>query len=138
MPIHEQKFVKVNVPVDKGISGIICALSNFSTLETVESCEGNQERGPWVCFYYGEYWEHDWRELAEFVLNYLAPGLYAAVGDDVNVKIQTTPSGVFGEISVRPGATNQVEKALYDLSKNFISCRSHNSACSDDIPDTCP
>jgi len=33
-------WVKVNVPVDTGISGLVSALSTFPSQETIESCEG--------------------------------------------------------------------------------------------------
>ena len=125
---HEQIWIKVNVPVDKGVSGIVAALSGFPGLETVESCEGDNNYGPWVCFRFGRYWEHPWRELASFVLGYMAPRLMDSVGDDANVRIQTTPSGqIFGELSVRPGAVSRVETALRELNRDFSVCRRHSS-----------
>jgi hypothetical protein len=134
---HAQLFTKVNAPVDVGVSGIISALSEFSALSTFESCQGDEERGPWVCFRYGEYWKHPWRELADFVLGYLAPGLMEAVGDDATVRIEMTPSGqIFGEISVRPGADHRVEQALWELVRNFSVSQFQRSGRSDDTSDT--
>jgi len=113
------------VPVDEGISNVVLALSEFPRLETVEGCEGSSDRWAWVCFRYGAYWECGWTELWDFVLGYLAPGLVRAVGDDVNVRIQVTPSGqIFGELSTRPGAEYRVETALLRLAKNANVCRS--------------
>jgi len=129
---HQQTWVKVNAPVDKAIVGVVSALSAFPTLETIESCEDVAGRGAWVCFRYGAYWDHPWRELADFVLGYLAPRLSRTVGDDASVRIQTTPSGqVFGEISIRPEAVSNVETALRDLYRDFSACRRRSSGCCD-------
>lgn len=134
-----QRWTKVNAPVDIGIEGIVDALSQFPQLETIESCEGGGEKGPWVCFRYGKYWENPWIELADFVLGYLAPGLVAAVGDDVSVRIQVTASAqIFGEMSVRPGAAPRVEDALRVLARDTIASRPRNSGCCGDRSDTFP
>ena len=134
---HEQITIKVNSHVDKGVSGIVLALSGFLNLETIESCEGNINQGPWVCFRYGSYWKHPWRELADFVLGYLAPRLGESIGDDASVRIQTTPSGqIFGELCVRPGAAPRVEAALRCLVNDFNVSRFHKSAYCDDMSDT--
>ena len=134
---HDSEWVKVNVPVDKGIKGIISALSEYKYLETVESCEGDNICGPWVCFKYGSYWENEWHELANFVLDFLMPHLNSLVGDDVSLKIQTTPSGnVFGELSIRPGATSRVEVALRELAHEFSVFQHHNSEYCGGIFDT--
>jgi len=137
MKKHEQVFVKVNVPIDKGVKGIVSTLSQFQNLETVESCEGNTKRGPWICFRYGAYWKHPYCELTDFVLGYLAPHLNKIVGDDAIVRIQTTPSGqIFGELSIRPGAASRVETALRKLVRDFSVFQCHNSECCDDKTDT--
>lgn len=90
---HKTEWTKVNAPVDKGVKGIVSVLSNFDYLETVESCEGDNISGPWVCFRYGSYRKNSWHELADFVLGYFSPRLIGAVGDDVSIKIQVTSSG---------------------------------------------
>ncbi len=128
--MHEQIMVKVNTLIDKGIAGIVSALSDFPNLETVESCEGNEECGPWVCFRYGTYWKHPYCELANFVLGFVAPHLSKAVGDDATVRIQATPAGnIYGELFVRPGAASRVEAALRDLSQSFNACQHRNWEC---------
>jgi hypothetical protein len=139
MPPHEQTWVKVNAPVDQRISGIISALGEFPSLESIESCEGRRSHGAWVCFRYGSYWKHPWKDLAEFVLGYLAPGLVEALGDDVSVRIQVTPSGqIFGELSVRAGAEYRVEVQLRKLAKGFSAARPHSLACCGDMSGTLP
>lgn len=128
MKNNKIKWVKVNVPVDSGIKGIVLALSDFPKLETVESCEGHSGEGAWVCFFYGSYWKNPWQELSFFVLEYLAPRLIKLVGDDVSVKIQVTSSGnIFGELFIRRGAASRVETALKKLSREFNAFQRHNS-----------
>jgi hypothetical protein len=128
---HKIIWVKVNAPVDSGIAGIVSELNKFPQLETVESCEGNDKQGPWVCFRYGSYWKNPWSEISKFVLGYLAPRLIESVGDDANIRIQATPSGaIFGELSVRPGAAPRVEAALRELSRDFsVSLRRNSGYC---------
>jgi hypothetical protein len=139
MTRHEQTWVKVNAPVDRKIGGIISALGEFPSLESIESCEGGATCPAWVCFRYGSYWKHPWKDLAEFVLGYLAPGLVEALGDDVSVRIQVTSSGqVFGELSVRPGAEYRVEMLLHKLAKGFSAVRPHSLACCGDMSGTLP
>jgi hypothetical protein len=131
MARHLQKWIKVNAPVDEGISGIVSALGRFPTLETVESCQGNCQKGAWVCFRYGKYWEGGWTEISDFVLGYLAPGLVEAVGDDASVRIQVTTSGqIFGELSIRPGAEHRVEIALRKLAYSVNVFQPHKTGCS--------
>ena len=135
---HPQTWIKVNAPVDEGVSGLVSALADFPDLETIESCEGNEERGPWVCFRYGAYWHDSWRELAEFVLGEFSPALMDEVGDDASVRIQVTPSKqVFGELSVRPGAAPRVEAAIRRLARESSAVQRHSSGCCDDTSGTC-
>ena len=137
MSTHDQIWVKVNAPVDAGISGVVAAISLFPSLETVESCEGDGSSSGWVIFRYGAYWQDPWHELADFVLGYLVPKLASAVGDDATVRIQGTPSGrIFGELSVRPGAALNVETALRKLARDFSVHPRHSSGCCDDKSDT--
>jgi len=99
---YRQNYVKVNVPLDEGMKGLITTLSSFELLETVECCEGHENRNAWVCFRYGSYWGHPWRELVNFVLGFMAPGLVSIVGDDVNVRIQNSQWADFRRIINSP------------------------------------
>jgi len=113
-------FIKVNASVDRGAAEIVSALSLFERLETIESCEGTAEAGPWVCFHYGKYWDQPWRELAEFLLGWLSPRLVELIGDDAVLTIRVTPSAkILGEISVRFGATQRVAAALRALANAY-------------------
>jgi hypothetical protein len=135
--IHKQSYIKVNVPVDHKISSLVTALSKFTELETIESCEGTDDKRAWVCFRYGKYWEHPWHDLSNFMLGFMAPQLTSMVGDDVNIRIQITGSGqIFGELSIRPGAIRRVEKALYSIARKFTAHLYHSSVCCGDMSDT--
>lgn len=136
---HTQTWAKVNAPVDEGIRGIVEALSGFRSLETIESCEAKTGHGPWVCFRYGAYWKHPWRDLANFVLGYMAPRLAQMVGDSASLRLQTTPSGqVFGELLVRPEAVSKIETALGQLVREFNDDLRHSSECCDGRSGTLP
>jgi hypothetical protein len=139
METHDQTWVKVNAPVDTGISGLVSALSTFPSLETIESCEGHEGQAAWVSFRYGTYWQNPWHDLADFVLAYLVPKLASLVGDDATVRIQGTPSGqIFGELSVRPGAALRVEVALRQLARDFSVHPRRSSGCCDGTSGTSP
>lgn len=110
---HRRKWVKVNVPVDAALEELVSVLGAFPRLQTIESCQGMGQRPAWVCFTYGNVWEHSWRDLASFVLGYLGPGLMRFVGDRADLTLHLTPSGrVQAELTVRPGAMRQTVKAL--------------------------
>ena len=128
---HAQVWVKVNAPVDRGLEPLISALSAFPSLQTLESCEGDADRPAWVCFYYGSYWEQQWRGLADFTLGFLGPALIREVGDSAAVSIRVDACGIpRGELSVRPGMISAVTSALASLY--------HSWACSDGRSDTEP
>lgn len=113
---HNQVYTKVNVPVDEGMRELIDALSLFTRLETIESCQGYKTRDAWVCFNYGDYWNHPWKELAEFVLGQLGPKLAHEVGDNADVSIHVSENGqIRGEIFIRHGALSRVSDVILKL-----------------------
>lgn len=121
---HEETIVKVNARVDKGIAPLIATLSEFHGLETIESCQGSDSVPAWVCFRFGDYRRHPWRDLAKFVFDHLGPALAQGVGDSANVRIQVTGSGlIVGELSVRPGQLNAVWRCLRRLLKRYRAPR---------------
>ena len=125
---HRQMFVKVNVPVDVGVSDLIVALSEFPRLQTIESCQGegsrpgNRNSDPWVCFRYGNYWEHPWKELANFIFDYLGPKLVQELGDRVSVVVRLTECGdVQAELWIRPGALEKTIATLERLAQELAA-----------------
>lgn len=114
--MHKQTWVKVNAPVDKGIKELVVALSAFPKLQTIESCQGEGE-GAWVCFWYGDYWsEKPHKDLADFVLGYLAPRLHEELGDSIVISIRVDSAGIpQGDFTVRPGALPNTLKVLRSL-----------------------
>ena len=122
MSEHEQVWVKVNAPVDRGISELIRALSGFSRLRTVESCEGNNEWA-WVCFAYGEDRDEEpWRELSDFVFGEIGPALVREFGSRLNVSIHITEAGQFrAEMAVRRDAIPAVAKTLEGIKRQSLA-----------------
>ena len=115
-PTHKQVWAKVNAPVDSSIVTLIEALSDFTGLETIESCQGNGKEPIVVFFRYGEYWSDPWRPLADFVLGYLAPGLAKEIGDNASIVIRLDMSGVAqAHLKVRPGAVQQTIQVIRRL-----------------------
>jgi hypothetical protein len=132
MSAHEQAWAKVNVAVDRGVVGLVDALSLFPELETIESCEGSDGEAAWICFRYGHYWDDEWRELVDFVFNFLAPNLFERVGDSVTLVVRPRESGAaLADFSVRPESKREVELALRDLAGEFSGAPRRNSACCD-------
>src|SRR5208282_2848511 len=119
MTAHEQVWAKVNAPVDRGVVGLVEALSLFRGLETVESCEGNDREAVWICFRYGRYWVQPWQELAEFVFEFLAPRLLQKVGDNATVIVRPREGTALADLSIRPEAKREVEDALRKLAVEF-------------------
>lgn len=92
MSAHEQVWVKVNAPVDKGISPLIAALSAFPKLQTIESCEDTAGYA-WVCFIYGDLFK-PCDELAPFVLEFIGPKLAREFGDRIRISLQVSEAGI--------------------------------------------
>lgn len=132
-PTHRQVWAKVNVPVDSEIAELIEALSAFPMLETLESCQGPKDGPARVCFLYGNYWSHPWKDIAEFGFEFLAPGLAAEIGDDARLSLELNGSGVTqGHLTVRAGAIHQATNALRRLLPRFSASHLRSLACSDD------
>ncbi len=126
---HKQVWVKVNAPVDEGVADLIQALSSFPKLETIESCQGGYPRSDsdeegmpaMVFFHYGQH-DHapNHREIAEFVLGYLGPGLMKELGDRIDIRLQvTTQYIIMGKLGVRQGAMKRTVKAVRQLRRKF-------------------
>ncbi len=114
--MHEQTWVKVNVPVDKGIKDLVEALSEFPKLQTIESCEDIRNGTAWVCFWYGSHWENSYEELAHFILGHLGKELTKELGDMISISIYVNSAGLpQGELSVRQGAIVDTVRILRNL-----------------------
>lgn len=118
--MHAQTWARVNAPVDSGVAPLVEALGRFKRLQTLESCEtGGVFGGPWVCFWYGAYWESPWRDLSEFVLGYLGPALAEQMRGDAKLSLSVTSAGrIHGELEVRPGAVEATARALVQLASD--------------------
>lgn len=114
--MHEQKFARVNALVDVGVHGLVEALAEFRSLETIESCQGPDGEAAWVCFRYGSAGPDAWRPVAEFVFGFLAPGLADRVGDAASLTLRARPFGVaLADLAVRKEAASDVEAAIRAL-----------------------
>ncbi len=109
--MHTQTWAKVNAKVDIGIKELVEAFSAYPKLQTIESCEGDENTPAWVCFDYG----NSSKELADFVLR-LGKELTTKLGDRISLSIQIKSSGLpQGELAVRPGAIELCTRALKEL-----------------------
>ena len=87
---QKQVLVKVNAPVDKRITPLVGALSEFPEVATYESCQGRRDLA-WVQFVRG-----DWTATVRFVEDELLPTLDAQ--DGLGALANVT---VYGRDSVR-------------------------------------
>ena len=116
--MHEQTWVKVNAPVDKGIAPLIEALSQFPGVRTLDSCEGTAGSA-WVCFDCGE---EDWKRLSEFVLAVIGPPLAEEFGDRVELSVRVTESGLYrAEMTVSKAVISAVSKKIAGLSRSSMA-----------------
>jgi hypothetical protein len=120
MSTHAQVWTKVNAPVDRGAALLVSALSAFSKLQTLESCEGTNGWA-WVTFIYGEqHWKQPWEHLSKFVLGFLGPALTNELGDRVRVSICVTEAGLYrAEMAVRTEAIPATIEVLGKLGSGF-------------------
>jgi hypothetical protein len=104
---HKQSWVKVNTPVDTGISEIVELLNRVPHLQTIASCQGWQGRaGAYVYFYYG-----DWRQISEFAFGRVAPALRGIEGAEISVEV-FNDSDPMGKLSFRAEVTRPLASAL--------------------------
>ena len=105
--MHETVWVKVNAPVDRGVAALVEALSRFTGLRTIESCQGPPA---WVCFDAGE-GIGEWRKLADLVLDKLGP----AVGELARFEIISGSNFPKGELTVCPEVLDDTVRCLHHL-----------------------
>jgi hypothetical protein len=109
---HEQIWVKVNAPVDRGIASIVSALNSIEGLRTLDSCEGIAGHKPaHVYFNYG-----DWRSLSAFMFEKIGPALWKEFGSEATVSVEIfNESEPLGKLSFEKEATRRVASLLTDL-----------------------
>lgn len=112
---HRQIGIKVNAFVDEGVAPLVAALSSFSELETLESCQRDGD-GPWVCFRFGE---NGWEGLVAFVFVFLAPSLEEAVGDDAEISVRPAFGGAIADLSVKPDQCDQVARVIVQIAASY-------------------
>ncbi len=74
-----------------------------------------------VFFHYGQHdYAHPYREISDFVLGYLGPGLMKELGDLVSIEIEVTMQYIImGILKVRQGAMPRTIKTLKRLRREF-------------------
>lgn len=110
--VHQQTWVKVNAQVDAGVAPLIEALSAFSGIRTLESCEGKDDSA-WLVFDAGE---ENWEPLAKFVFETVAPTLAEDFGDRVNLMMTVSSAGLYrAEMTVSKSIIPAVSKTIKHL-----------------------
>ena len=109
---HEQVWVKVNAPVDRGIARIVSILNRLDGLRTIDSCEGIMGAKPaHVYFNYG-----DWRQISELMFGRIGPTLWGRFGNEAVVSLEVfNESEPMGKLSFDKEATDVVASLLDEL-----------------------
>jgi len=117
---HRQVFVKVNAPVDIGVSPVVQALSLIPRLWTIASCEG-REYG-FVDFRYG----HRWCEAAEFLVCFSK----LFVADEVDISASWGGGHELAlKIRFPKRAMTEVADKIVKAAKGLRSIIPHSSPC---------
>ena len=110
MPTHQQKWVKVNAPIDVQIAELVAVLNQVEGLETLQSCQGEPgERQGYVYFSFGE-----WQNLCRFVFDSIAPRLHPYLGEDVKLEVIAADRPM-AKMSFSAEAIPQVTSALKEV-----------------------
>jgi hypothetical protein len=109
---HEQVWIKVNAPVDRGIAQIVSILNRLDGLRTLDSCEGIPSQTPaHIYFNYG-----DWRKIGALMFERIGPALWGRLGSDAVVSLEIfNASEPMGKLSFDKEATNMVASLLDQL-----------------------
>jgi hypothetical protein len=122
---HREVMVKVNAPVDKGVAPLVVALSEDSCVQTIESCEGDEERPAFVIFRRG-----NWQECGSFLFDELLASMPDDLRADVSLSLAAYDDDLcHGRIALSPAAIDR----LANLIRN-----ARRSACSRDRKRTLP
>lgn len=106
---HQQVWVKVNAPVDRGIAKVVSILCRLEHLHTIDSCEGIAGSAPaHVYFTCG-----DWREIGELLFERIGPALWDRFGNEAVVSLEVfNESAPMGKLSFDKEATGIVASLL--------------------------
>ena len=92
---------------------MLTALSSFTLLRTIESCEREGDKHAFISFDYGN---DDWRALADFCFGFLGPKLAHEFGDQVWLSVNVTGVGLIqGELLVRKPMIERVAKFIQNM-----------------------
>jgi hypothetical protein len=126
MPKHRQVWVKVNAPVDSGVADIISLLSEVPQLQTIDSCQGEEDDYAFVHFYLG-----DWKTTGKFIFDFLEPALRKIDDTEVSLKVFNA-SDPSGKIRFRAESKEEVHSALKTALTTFRNFRcSHGTECTE-------
>jgi hypothetical protein len=109
---HEQVWVKVNAPVDRGIARIVAILSSIEGLRTLDSCEGIAGYKPaHVYFNFGS-----WAKIGSLMFDRIGPALWERLGSEALVSVEIfNESEPMGKLSFDKEATDVVASLLDQL-----------------------
>jgi hypothetical protein len=126
MATHEQVWVKVNAPVDKGMARIVSALNSVDGLQTLQSCQGSAAGEAYIYFSYGS-----WDKTARLVFEGIVPALESSGTNTTGVVEVFNGSLPIAKISFDAAVLEKATAAI----ESFISTSSgcvHNSASAHD------
>jgi hypothetical protein len=109
MAAHPQRWIKVNAPVDEGVSEIVEILNSVEGLETLQSCQGHPaELDGYVYFCFG-----NWTVLCKFIFQKIGPILKQRVDEDVRLIVEATDADApMAKLSFKAEAASMVASAL--------------------------
>ncbi len=113
MTQHGQTQVKVNAFVDVGIGELISALSEIDGLETLESCQGDSERGDDAFVFFRM---NDWRQAGQFLFERLLAAMSPDLRSMVSLRLEAYDvSAAQGSIVMDPCALSLVTQCVCNL-----------------------
>jgi hypothetical protein len=107
---HAQTWIKANAKVDTEIAEIVKLLNAVEGLQTLQSCQGDEDQGGYVYFSLGE-----WENLCRFVFDRMAPRFRGHLWEDVKLEIIAAEEQPVAKISFSAEAIPQVAAALKDV-----------------------
>jgi len=115
---HREVFVKVNVPVDRGVAILVTALNSFEGVVTIDSCQKDNRSGEaYVSFHFGK----DDNQLTDF-LRRLSVGLGKRLdlccGFALRMEWFAGGEIPIAQVRVMPKEIRRIAAAIQSLSKD--------------------